>query len=274
MRSGSASPISASSRVFGPTGIPFNDIEFQAGGDVGFAVGDGGVVLRSPTAGSFGSWTSVNTPANRIPASNEGDGSGNKCTINTPLGDVHFVRFAGNGRVWVGSGPRQLSTSQTNNPATVGNLGTWKDANRKIPPVAGDNCYIPFDDGFGDMFFTANPDVFFIAADTATVWYSTSNLTSTAAEKPAGASNGFNFDGALAGDPAQPEPPLGGRTGAVRQFDRAVHGGRLRDGELVQRRQREQPSVPRLRHLRHRLLRRHGADRGQRGPDPALHQRP
>lgn len=196
--------LSGFDRVYGPTGIPFNDIEFQAGGNVGLAVGDGGVVLRSPTAGNFGTWTSVNTPANRIPASNEGDGSGNKCTINTPLGDVHFVRFAGNGRVWVGSGPRQLSTSQTNNAATVGNLGTWKDANRKVPPVALDNCYIAFDGGFGDMFFTANPDVFFIASDTDTVWYSTSNLTSTAAEKPAGAANGFNFDGAIAGDPANP----------------------------------------------------------------------
>src|SRR5215218_1158102 len=79
--------LSGFEKVYGPSAIPFNDIEFQSGGDVGFAVGDGGVVLRSQTAGSLGSWVDVNPPATRIPASNEGDGSGNKCTINTPLGD-------------------------------------------------------------------------------------------------------------------------------------------------------------------------------------------
>ena len=197
--------LSGFEKVYGPSAIPFNDIEFQSGGDVGFAVGDGGVVLRSQTAGSLGSWVDVNPPATRIPASNEGDGSGNKCTINTPLGDVHFVRFAGNGRVWVGSGPRQLSTSQTGNPATVGNVGLWKDANRKPVLEPGNNCYIPFDDGFGDMFITANPDVFYIASDAGDiVWFSSNNLTGTAQEKPAGASNGFNLDGTLAGDPANP----------------------------------------------------------------------
>jgi hypothetical protein len=195
--------LSGFDKVYGPSFIPFNDIEFQTGGDVGFAVGNGGVVLRSATAGS--SWVDVNPAINRIPASNEGDGSGNKCTINTPLADVHFVRFAGNGRVWVGSGPRQLSTSQTNNAATVGNVGTWKDANRKVPPVPLDNCWIPFDDGFGDMFISANPDVFYIAGKAGNVvWYSTSNLTSTPQEKPSGSANGFILSGTMAGDPASP----------------------------------------------------------------------
>ena len=195
--------LSGFDRVYGPSAIPFNDIEFQVGGDIGFAVGDAGVVLRSTNGGTI--WTNVNPPATRIPASNEGDGSGNKCTILTPLGDVNFVRFAGNGRVWVGAGSRQLATSQPAIAANVGAVGQWTDANRKVPPVAGDNCKIPFDDGFGDMFVTANPDVFYIAVDSGdTVWHSTNNLATTAQEKSAGASNGFNVGGALAGDPANP----------------------------------------------------------------------
>ena len=52
--------LSGFDKVYGPSAIPFNDIEFQTGGDVGFAVGNGGVVLRSATAGSNGSWINVN----------------------------------------------------------------------------------------------------------------------------------------------------------------------------------------------------------------------
>jgi hypothetical protein len=119
---------------------------------------------------------------------------------------VHFVRFAGNNRVWVGGDGRQIARS-TGTTATVGAIGTWTDANRKSPaaPLAENNCWIPFSAGFADMFITANPDAFYIATSSGnTVWFSNNNLTSTAQEKPAGAANGFNVDGALAGDPASP----------------------------------------------------------------------
>ena len=207
--------LSGFDKVFGPSFVSFNDIEFQAGGDVGVAVGDGGVVLRSTTAGSNGSWASVNpvlpglasSNPNNIPVSIVGDGSNNKCRTEVYLTDVHFVRFAGNGRVWIGGDERRIATSQTGNPATVGAIGTWKDANRKVPaaPPAESNCWLEQGDGFADMFITPNPDVFFIATSQgADVVFSTNNLTSTGQTKPAGSANGFIADGTIAGDPGNP----------------------------------------------------------------------
>ena len=49
---------------------PLNDIEFQTGGDVGFAVGADGTVLRSANGGA--TWAVV--PSAGIPVSNVGDG--------------------------------------------------------------------------------------------------------------------------------------------------------------------------------------------------------
>jgi len=195
--------------------VTINDIEFQQGGDVGIAVGNGGTVLRSTTGGSNGSWTDVNPDANpdpvanllNIPVSIVGDGSNNKCREEVYLGDVHFVRFAGNGRVWIGGDERQIATSQTGNGATVGALGQWKDANRRSPalPQPASNCFIEQGDGFADMFITPNPDVFYIATGVGDqVAFSTNNLTSTAQTKPAESANGLILNGTMAGDPANP----------------------------------------------------------------------
>jgi hypothetical protein len=180
--------------------IPLNDIEFQAGGLIGLAVGDGGQVLRSTNGGD--SWT----PVTGIPVSNIGDGSNNQCTSTVPLGDVHFVRFAGNDRVWIGADDRQLARSAPPSAANVGATGSWVDANRKVPPVAGDNCWITQSDGFADMFVTANPDVFYIATGAfgGTMLFSTNNLASSPQVKPAGAANAFGVGGRIAGDPANP----------------------------------------------------------------------
>ena len=207
--------LSGFEKVHGPSSIPFNDIEFQQGGDVGFAVGNSGVVLRSTTAGSNGSWASVNPVTadaapvnpNNIPVSIVGDGSNNKCRVEVYLADVHFVRFAGNGRVWIGGDERQIATSQPVDPATVGAIGTWKDANRKSPaaPAGESNCLIEQGDGFADMFITANPDAFFIATGTGDqVAFSSNNLLTTAQTKPAEAANGLVLNGTMAGDPANP----------------------------------------------------------------------
>jgi hypothetical protein len=177
--------------------IPLNDIEFQAGGAIGLAVGDGGQVLRSINSGD--TWTVV--PAAGIPVSNLGDGSANQCTFNVPLGDVNFVHFAGSGRVWIGGAERRLATSQPGVANNVGLAGTWVDANRKSPPVAGDNCRVEQTGGFTDMFVTGNPDVFYLAsAGFSGIAFSTDNLASETQTKPEGAANGFEIGGRIAGD--------------------------------------------------------------------------
>jgi hypothetical protein len=180
--------------------VGLNDIEFQNGGDIGLAVGKNGTVLRSTNGGA--NWF----PVTGITVSNLGDGSGNKCTIATPLGEVNFVRFAGNNRVWIGAQDRQIATSQPATAADVGATGTWIDANRKVPPVAGDNCWITQGEGFADMFITPNPAVFFIgtgAYDEAV--YSANNLMGTPQTRPAEIANGFVLSGSMAGDPANPD---------------------------------------------------------------------
>lgn len=182
-----------------PGGPALNDIEFQAGGDIGFAVGIAGTVLRSTNGGA--TWS----PVAGIPVSNLGDGSGNQCTRTEPLGAVNFVRFAGNGRVWIGGPDRQIATSQPGDPAQVGAPGTWIDANRKPVPVAFDNCWIDQREGFADMFVTPSPDAFYVATGEGdSAFYSPSNLTSAPLTPPAEIANGFGLAGALAGDPASP----------------------------------------------------------------------
>ncbi|HEV7772226.1 MAG TPA: hypothetical protein VGO48_02920 [Conexibacter sp.] len=182
-------------------GAALNDIEFQPGGQIGFAVGIGGTVLRSIDSGA--TWSTI--PAAGIPVSNVGDGSGNKCTTTEPLGSVNFVHFAGPGRVWIGGPRRQIASSQPSDPANVGAIGWWYDANRKSPPVAGDNCFIEQADGFADMFVTASPSIFYIAAAaTDQAILSTDNLRSQTTTLDGEVANGLTAAGAMAGDPGSP----------------------------------------------------------------------
>src|SRR6185503_12842061 len=68
-----------------PGGVALNDIEFS--GSTGYAVGDGGLVLRSVDAGA--SWAPVALP-------NVTD-----CKKKAvPIGDINAVRFGGS-RVWL-----------------------------------------------------------------------------------------------------------------------------------------------------------------------------
>ncbi|MDW5594478.1 PKD domain-containing protein [Conexibacter stalactiti] len=182
-----------------PAGLALRDIEFQPGGDIGFAVGAGGTVLRSINGGD--TWTRIAG----IPVSNEGDGTGNKCTRPETLGDVNFVHFAGPGRVWIGGPRRQLATSQPALAANVGAPLTWIDANRKPVARAGDNCWITESDGFPDIFVTADPDVFYFAMPfSEAALLSTDNLQSTPIPTTAGVANGFSVAGSLVGDPGSP----------------------------------------------------------------------
>jgi hypothetical protein len=190
--------LSGFERVHGP-GASLNDVEFQPGGQIGLAVGVGGTVLRSANGGA--SWS----PVTGINVSNLGDGSGNKCTINTPLGTANFVRFAGSGRAWIGGPDRQIATSQPADPANVGANGTWIDANRKVPPVALDNCYIEQPSGFADMFVTADPNVFYIASPSGdSAILSTTNLRTETTTLGGEVANGLTVAGAMAGDVGSP----------------------------------------------------------------------
>jgi hypothetical protein len=195
-------------RTLAPTGQTFNDIEFQPSGAIGLAVGNGGQVWRSTNSGA--SWTQVTG----IPVSNVGDGSGNKCTSSVPLGDVNFVRFTAPGKVWLGAGERQIARSAPADAATVGATGTWVDANRKSPPVAGDNCWITTQTGFTDLAPTANPDVFYLLGSNSYVYYTTSGLTSTASEKSDFGPNGTLSTGTLAIDVANPNRLWGAAGGS------------------------------------------------------------
>src|SRR4051812_10957058 len=85
-------------------GVPLTDIEFQAGGQIGLAVGKGGLVLRSTNAGA--SWSPIALPL--LATAN--------CQGTTAAGDLNSVRFAGNDRAWIFGAPGQIARSQPANP--------------------------------------------------------------------------------------------------------------------------------------------------------------
>src|SRR6478735_6511514 len=76
-----------------PSGVPLNDIEFSSG-QIGFAVGNGGQVLRSTDGGN--TWNPI--PPKFASAT---DSTFMDCKQTKPLGDVNSVRFAGDNRVWI-----------------------------------------------------------------------------------------------------------------------------------------------------------------------------
>ncbi len=184
-------------QTYGPSGVPLNDIEFQQGGQIGLAVGNGGQVLRSTNGGA--NWTAVTG----IPVSKKST-TFVDCSASEPLGDVYSVRFAGNDRAWIFAKGSQLARSQPALPANVGATGQWVDANR-----AGDNtCKVrpSYADGYADGFFVpSNPDVgYIIAGSFSEAFLTTNNLLNEAAKQTAGAGNAGSTRRNLAGDPANP----------------------------------------------------------------------
>jgi hypothetical protein len=178
-------------------GVPFNDIEFQQGGQIGLAVGKNGKVYRSTNAGA--SWTEITG----IPVSKKST-TFVDCSGSEPLGDVYSVRFAGNNRVWIFAAGSQIARSQPVNVAQVGDTGTWVDANR----AGDDTCklHASYAVGYTDGFFVpSNPDVGYILGTYfGQVWLTTNNLATEATEQTADAGNGFKPLRHLTGDPANP----------------------------------------------------------------------
>jgi hypothetical protein len=174
-------------------GVIFRDIEFQAGGAVGFAVGTSGAVWRSANSGD--TWAAV--------ALNPGgDALDERCDLaDEAVGDIDSVRFAGTARAWLVAGGSQIY--RTVNGATATNVGSaaagWQYINDN-----GDPCKVPRD--IDDLFAVPGSDsVYFIAKSFGSVWLTTNALeTGGASERAASGGNGFEQVRRLAGDPANP----------------------------------------------------------------------
>lgn len=174
-------------------GVVLRDIQFQEGGDVGFAVGTNGTVLRSANAGA--TWS----PVGGIVGGRQLDV--NNCTgVNQALGDIDSVRFAGPARVWLMAGGSQLfRTVDGANATNVGAAaGGWTWINDD-----GATCRVPTDTD--DAFPVPGSDsVYFVGRSFGNIHFSSNALASAASEKAADAGNGFTSLRRMAGDPGNP----------------------------------------------------------------------
>jgi hypothetical protein len=172
-----------------PGGVALNDIEFQAGGQIGLAAGDGGLVLRSTNAGA--SWSVVGLP------------NASDCKNAKAIGDINAVRFAGQFKAWLFGSGQAILRSQPGDPMLVGN--EWADANRD--PVTQKCRVTAYNDaGFADGFFVpSNPNVgYILEGDFSKVFFTSNNLGSAGAEKAGAAGNAGTPGRVLAGDPENP----------------------------------------------------------------------
>jgi len=169
----------------------FRDIEFQPGGNVGLAVGTDGAVYRSTNAGT--TWDPISVVVASHPT------NANDCNeAAQTIGDIESVRFNSAGdRAWLAAGGSQIALS-TGTAVTVGSGGTWTDANR-----SGTACKIDMD--IDDSFpVPGGASVYFVSKYFGTVFTTTNNLATTAAQEAGDAGNGFEQTRRLAGDPANP----------------------------------------------------------------------
>ena len=167
-------------------GVVFRDIEFQAGGGIGIAVGSSGNVWRSTDSGE--SWNQVTLPLG-------GRTADESCNLaDQAVGDIDSVRFDGLGNAWFMAQGSQIFRS-----AAGAGVGTgWVYVND-----AGTTCKVPanIDDAF---FVPGSAAGYFIGRSFGGVWFTADNLASSASEKPGDAGNGFEHIRRVAGDPANP----------------------------------------------------------------------
>lgn len=171
----------------------FKDIEFQAGGPVGFAVGTNGAVWRSPDSGD--NWVKV------LGIAGGDNNTVFDCAPMDPIGDVDSIRFSADNRAWLSATGSQIyRTVPAANATNVGiNAAGWEYPNH----AGGGNCKVPrdIDDSFS---IPASNSIYFIGRSFGSVWFSSDALTSSATEKPASAGNGFTTVRRVAGDPGNP----------------------------------------------------------------------
>ncbi len=170
-------------------GVVFRDIEFDAAGSVGLAVGTNGAVARTTNGGA--DWAAVALPLSGNPLSET------ECDdTKHAAGDLDTLAIDGTGRAWIAGSGAQLWRA----PGTGAALGaTWEDAN----DGDGTDCKVPRDiDG---MFFVpGSGSGYFIAKSFGQVYLTTNSLAGEASPKPGSAGNGFDQLRRLAGDPANP----------------------------------------------------------------------
>jgi photosystem II stability/assembly factor-like uncharacterized protein len=173
----------------------FTDIEFQDTGQIGFAVGANGAVYRSANAGD--TWAQVAGIAGGRSSPNEST----RCDLaDQPLGDPRSINFSGDARAWLTASGTQIY--RTVNGATADNVGSnaagWQYINDN-----GATCKIPgeMDDTFP---IPGSGSVYFIGRSFGEVFFTSNNLDSAAATRPADAGNGFTTLRRVAGDPNNP----------------------------------------------------------------------
>jgi photosystem II stability/assembly factor-like uncharacterized protein len=174
-------------------GAVIKDIEFQDGGQVGFAVGTSGTVLRSADGGD--TWRAITG----IAGGRQTDQ--NVCNgVDQGIGDVESIRFADNARAWLLAGGSQVY--RTVNAATASDVGStaagwiWINDN-------GVDCRIRLD--VDDVFPLPGTDAaYFVAKSFGAIFFTSDALASTASEKLGSAGNGFTTTRRLAGDPGNP----------------------------------------------------------------------
>ena len=207
----------------------FNDIEFQTSGQVGFAVGTGGVVMRSANGGD--AWAQVALPVGGRQT------DVNRCDLTDQgAGDLDSVTLDGDARAWITGGGTQIY--RTVDPATSSNVGenagAWLYVNDN-----GADCKITQD--VDDVFPVAGTtSVFFVAKSFGGAWLSSNDLIAPAVKKAGSAGNGFDELRRLAGDPANPN-----RQWAVTPGSGPSYVGRTTDGwstEMQKRRRRPGPT--------------------------------
>jgi photosystem II stability/assembly factor-like uncharacterized protein len=160
----------------------FTDLEFQAGGGTGLAVGTNGVVVRSTNAGD--TWSPITLPA----SGHTGDqGCANPQQLAS---DLDSVTLDDTGRAWISGRGSQLWSSSS---AGSG----WVSANGN-----GTTCRVPRD---VDDVLLAPGSVYFVTKYFGEVYLSNDGLLTPASQRPAPAGNGFTATRRVAGDPANPQ---------------------------------------------------------------------
>ena len=167
-----------------PTTV-FRDIEFDAAGTIGLAVGTNGQVVRTVDGGA--DWDPVFLPLGR-----DKDSETN-CTVAEAAGDLDSVRFDGQGHPWIAGTGAQIWRS-----TGTGATPSWVDANNS----GGADCKLVARDIDAMVFVPGTAAGYFIARSFGQVWFASDATATSAAEKPGAAGNGFQFLRRAVGDPA------------------------------------------------------------------------
>lgn len=167
-----------------PTTV-FRDIEFDASGTIGLAVGTNGHLARTDDGGA--DWDPIPMP------SGKDKDSETNCTVSEPAGDLDSVRFDGQGHPWIAGSGAQIWRS-----TGTGGVASWVDANNS----GGANCKLVARDIDAMVFVPGTSAGYFIARSFGQVFFSSDATSASAAEKPGDAGNGFQFLRRAVGDPA------------------------------------------------------------------------